>query len=741
MSNAALLAASASSTATPFDAVRRRLRLHQAAAGAAKLLAITLGIVLFLALVDHRWELSRSVRGAVVATGACGFLYGLWSLIVAPLRIRLTDLDLAALLDRSGIAAASVASQAQFAADDSPLTRLARERSLQRLDGRRLADRVDPRPLRNRLGVVGGLMLLTMSILALAPRLAGVFADRWLALSDTPWPRDVSIVVPNLVGGELLVPRGEPFPMVAEVTSRRGDDLPLRMRLNADGAPSRRIVFDRLEKTGSDSDIGTLHQTQLPPITERGEILLWAGDGRLGPIPVRPIDRPRVDSLSASGRHPRQAEATTFRIAAGEPMAEYLAESEVAVTVVSNVPATLAVEPSGRVSLDRIDDRTTIVSYRHDEPTTLQLALTGTESKLRSLPSAVTIGLKLDRPPRVSLRHAKVRLRVTPQARIPLTVEASDDAGLASLTLTPSPERFETVEAVDTTESEGAESDSATEADLVDDDGAADGLSLPSPDKMPPRSIAIVEPGQTSRVVSEQELDLSKYAFRAGDLLRVSATAADEAFAGAQTRRSRTVTFRVVKDDELFREILLRLQQVRARLRKATDRAEEMVAEIESGQDDAGVSSGFQSVRREVAAVGKALDASLDEMRYNRLGGEQSWRRIELTITEPLAELIAGRIETQRLTLAGLAKQPPQGERESAGKREESAVRQREIVASLREVLKNMSQWDSFADVFNELDAILSIEKKVNRRTEALKGDDLPSVFDESTIDDAGIFD
>ena len=40
-------------------------------------------------------------------------------------------------------------------------------------------------------------MLLTMLIVALAPRLAGVFADRWLALSDTPWPRDVSIVVPN----------------------------------------------------------------------------------------------------------------------------------------------------------------------------------------------------------------------------------------------------------------------------------------------------------------------------------------------------------------------------------------------------------------------------------------------------------------------------------------------------------------------------------------------------------------
>ena len=44
--------------------------------------------------------------------------------------------------------------------------------------------------------------------------------------------------------------------------------------------------------------------------------------------------------------------------------------------------------------------------------------------------------------------------------------------------------------------------------------------------------------------------------------------ATDASYTGAQTAQSRTVTFRVVRAEELFREILLRQQSERAKFRK-----------------------------------------------------------------------------------------------------------------------------------------------------------------------------
>src|SRR5690606_38649326 len=47
----------------------------------------------------------------------------------------------------------------------------------------------------------------------------------------------------------------------------------------------------------------------------------------------------------------------------------------------------------------------------------------------------LSIGLLVDRPPRLSLRSSGVGKRVTPQARIPLQLRAQDDFGLASLAI------------------------------------------------------------------------------------------------------------------------------------------------------------------------------------------------------------------------------------------------------------------------------------------------------------------
>ena len=58
------------------------------------------------------------------------------------------------------------------------------------------------------------------------------------------------------------------------------------------------------------------------------------------------------------------------------------------------------------------------------------------DSGLMSLPVPVSVGLKVDQPPRITMAYSGVRQRITPQAHIPLSIDARDDYGLAAVGLT-----------------------------------------------------------------------------------------------------------------------------------------------------------------------------------------------------------------------------------------------------------------------------------------------------------------
>src|SRR5207237_3660743 len=81
----------------------------------------------------------------------------------------------------------------------------------------------------------------------------------------------------------------------------------------------------------------------------------------------------------------------------------------------------------------RVDDRHFVIEWTHTQPQQIDIELIGTQANLASLPTPVTIGLKIDQPPRVSLSYTGVRQRIAPTAKIPLTILARDDYGVASV--------------------------------------------------------------------------------------------------------------------------------------------------------------------------------------------------------------------------------------------------------------------------------------------------------------------
>ena len=104
---------------------------------------------------------------------------------------------------------------------------------------------------------------------------------------------------------------------------------------------------------------------------------------------------------------------------------------------------------------------------------------------------------------------------------------------------------------------------------------------------------------------------------------------------------------------------------------------------------------------------------------------------IEKIILQPLRTLSEVELTTQRQNLEQLVQAPTQG-------LDEIGVQQKKIVADLDIILKNMSQWDSFIDIVNQVDAVIKMETRVRQQTEELKKHaeqnqkkETDSIFDE----------
>jgi len=181
-----------------------------------------------------------------------------------------------------------------------------------------------------------------------------------------------------------------------------------------------------------------------------------------------------------------------------------------------------------------------------------------------------------------------------------------------------------------------------------------------------------------------------------------------------------------VKPEELFREILLRQQQLRSRLRKARDQAEQLRDELKQASSLEQVADWMrkhQLVRREVGQVSHALNGSVEEMKLNQLGGEETYQLISQTVLKPLQNLHDREMEQQRQSFETLRSNTPDP-------MEQITSRQGKILDSLDQILKNMAQWDSFIDVVNQLNAVIKLEQLVKEKTEELKKKQVDSIFD-----------
>jgi hypothetical protein len=710
--------------------LRRRLHVQMVLETALDAAACLTAIGAVLVALDWWFRLGLPARLVLLATalvGAVGFLgirtYRRWR------AARLDDLSLAMTLDRfrPGIGGqiADVLQLPSLLLDPnsaSPaLVRTAVGQAAEALAASDWATLWNRRRTAGRAATLAGVFLVPTLFAALAPEAARLSVARWLLGSNERWPQRTYLYISGLGDHDrLVVPREEPFAIEVQADLRsleprngrwvmlgRGEPLILRHEPTDDEPPAGVRIRERMADGSVREALMVAagpasYRHELPPSSASSVLELFGGDDWLGPVHVERVDRPVLEAVKLRTRAPSSPDSE-FQVVRDQQHPVFLPDTEVELTVVGNEPiaeARLAVHPGAAPPLARGDDRTFSGRWTLQEATTLEIQLIARQTGLASKPTFLSLGLLKDRVPRATLRALGVGAHVTPVATIPLSLAATDDLGLAALRV--EAERMTTTD---------ADAEPKTERETV---------NLPLA-------------GDSGRAVvdhqARHDVDLEANPPAVGTILRFVAEAEDRCARGPQIGRSGALQMQVVSPDELFYEILIRQRVERAKFVAALEATEKLAPALagEPTPNDATTAlRGVHTASRQLEQIAKRIGDTLQEMKLNQVGSPKSHRLLQEGVIDPILALDAGPLNELRGVLQSLS-----GQGRKPGADPESARRlHADIVARMKVILEQMSQWESFVDVVNQVSEVIKIQRNVLQATEKARQTRTEEVFD-----------
>jgi hypothetical protein len=678
-----------------FAEFAHRVRAHLLIEGATRLIvtAAVLGLASFL--LDHALRLAPITRIGLLVFGISVLGVETWRQFLRPLLMKLDPIDLAYALDHQTAARVATVLELPTLQGASPaMIRQAVLRSDQSLRGVNLSTPFDQRRRQFALAVAGLTLLSSMVLLLIRPSMTDLWLRRTFLASTEPWPQDTYLAVLGMEDGGLIVPRGEPF--VLRVGARAGSAAPDAVNVRFRGDGGSRITAN-LTRFGPDD-----FRYDFPSVATDTPVQLRGGDDWL-PLVIHPVDRPRIVDLKLIAQHPTEAKPHTYDFSGEDADLAFLPKTKMELDFSANTDIaqahikSAATQPSAG-NLMRLDDRHFALRWTQAAPVKLEIELVATGAKLTSTPTSVSIGLKTDQPPRATLAFSGVHARITPAATIPLTAEARDDYGVAEVGL-------------------------IVGADVSNPD---------DPRQFAHRESAIslygpIKPATEMELQLPYAMTVAPLKLAPGNLLTVHAVARDDCYTGAQTSPSRNITFRIVSPEELFREILLRQQSERVKFRRQVDDAHkqvELLATLSSADSVALAGRQHRAAQREIIRITTALAETLTEMQLNALSTPEARELMNKNIIQPLKSLNDALLNPQKDALDALRPSDSSAIAAVQG-------RQDQIVAREEEILKQMSQWDNFVDVLNQLNEIIKLQTDVKADTEGLKKKQTEGVFDQ----------
>jgi hypothetical protein len=678
-----------------FAEFSHRVRAHLLIEGGARVISLAAGLALLSFLIDHALRLSPITRIALLVFGLAILCLEIWRQFLRPLLMKLDPIDLAYALDhRTAAQVATVLELPQLAGASDAMIRAAVLRSNQSLDAVDLTARFNQRRRQLALIAAGVTLLFCMIISLLRPSMTDLWVRRTFLASTDAWPQNTYLSVDGLEDQTLIVPRGERF--VLRVGARAGsmppDVVSVRFR---DDAGTR--VSANLTRFATND-----FRYDFPAVTADTQVELRGGDDVL-PMVIHPVDRPRIVDLKLIAQHPTEPKPTAYDFSGQDADLAFLQKTKMELDFSANTEIAEAhiksatTEPSA-ADVTRLDDRHFALNWTQASPVRLEIELLAAGAKLTSTPTSVSIGLKTDQPPRAALAFSGVHARITPSATIPLTTDARDDYGVARAGLV-------------------VQTDVSNPDDPRQFQHHESAIPLYGP----------ATPATETELQLPYSLAVTPMKLAPGNLLTVHAVATDACYTGPQTSPSRDVTFRIVSPEELFREILLRQQSERVKFRRQVDDAHkqvELLATLSTAESVALAGRQQRAAQREINRITTALAETLTEMQLNALSTPEARDLMNKNIIQPLKALNDELINPQKDALDAL-------QVSDSGAVSAVQARQDQIVAKMEEILKQMSQWDNFVDVLNQLNEIIKLQTDVKSDTDGLKKSQTEGVFDK----------
>ncbi|HWB13032.1 MAG TPA: hypothetical protein VG826_27650 [Pirellulales bacterium] len=711
-------------------AVRRRVRARLLLSGLAWTWGALFAFAVLSLAADWLLRLSLPVRLSLAGAAGAVFVGVVWRRLISPLGVRLNDLDLAALLDRRcpgvGQRVASVLQLPKLIEERvwaSPgMVQAAVLEHAQALESADLRSAFNHKAHRRMLLFIAVTGMAAAGFAYRFPQTTALWARRWFTGSNERWPQKTYLILSGLGdAGRLLVPRGES--LLIEVDAQphftgqpgvwklagRGETLSVRSmeRPGTTVPESVAIAYrpgDGPVKQGNFTHYSdALFRYEIPAVSEPLDFSITGGDDWFGPIRLEPIDRPGVKSIRIQARRPGRDEVETHTAEGADAQLLFVPDTELTLDLTADVPlaaANLSAKEGTAPTLKRLDATRYTTQWVMKEAQTFQIGLVSEEGGLTSKPYYLSIGLLIDREPRVSIRSSGVGRRVTPQARIPLALHAADDFGLATLAL-------EMERAVP------KEEKPETKTEHI-------GLDLP----------AGASSGALSTDVDLQTtLSLSERLLEPGTLLKLRAQATDDRAQGAQTGSSRWLTFQIVTPEELFYEILMRQRAERAKFGSALESAKaqsETLATVPSADAAFALVRKHQVIARQVWQVANRLEVTLTEMELNDLGSSQARELLRTKVIDAIRQMHAEPMTRLRVALDSVAADPSANDPLS-----EARELAQEVVDQMGKILEQMAQWENFVDVLNQLKAIVKLQSGVLEATEEEKKKRTQELFDD----------
>jgi len=738
------------SVRSKLSSLRRAIRGRLIGEGLAWVIMALVAMVFVSLAFDYALHLDRAQRGGMMVLSLAAVSYVAWRELVAPLRVPMGGEDLALLVEffdkkRCGQLGDRLISAIQFdrpGALDSLAASNVSEAMVRRVaqEANALAGELELGPLVERRGLrrMAGLACCALGLLAgftvWQSDLMSLWFQRNVAFADVPWPQKTYLAVEG--GPDFSILRGEDLKVVIAV-SPESRTVPSFVTLHA-RYPSVGMTQERLDLAADSS--GRTFGKVFQAVSEEFQFYVTGGDDekdKLRPHAVSVIDPPgivearfTVDYPGYMNRPPGKFEGGRGALTA--PVGGIVSIAATANKDIQSAAIVLDDQELGAMRIEPVTPPSSTNNVQRGSPRllvgrfaiggenksraqTLRFALKDTDGYTNRRGIQYLLQVEADLPPVVELRKQGVGSSITPQARVPMVITARDDCGVAALRAV---------------------------------------LNVARRQEQPPPA-AIPDPkGLLGRkeVSTVHPLELPAFKLEPGDTIQLRAEALDtlpESLHGPNAGLSPSLAFRIVRPEELMADLVLRqkdlslefvqaiaLQQAAGAKTAAAIQAMESGAALPEARGQLEDSAGAQSgVGAECAKAAESMAAILEEMTNNRLGQKDDLDKMSGNVIVPLRAL-AGPIGQTVAAMNGARK--IESAKDLLEQARKIADVQKDILARMEDVLKNMKMLESLAELENWFQMLIKWSEEVQKGIDKQKKAEGVEIFQPSSTSRPG---